>query len=172
MAEDMERIARATISQALSDAGVGMANGKRVMVSTLDRDEARAFLLSETGAWKQARELWCSLADLDPEALRRRTAEVLSGDKPLFAPPPPPKAPRVTKGPAPSEMRKRAAPTPGTKLSSVLYYLKRPEGVSVEELMQLGWTRQAAQTGIYEMRLYGIVPTRGPDGRYRVSQAA
>jgi hypothetical protein len=69
-------------------------------------------------------------------------------------------------------MRKRAAPTPGTKLSSVLYYLKRPEGVSVEELVQLGWTRQAAQTGIYEMRLYGIIPTRGPDGRYRVSQAA
>ena len=57
MAEDMERIARATISQALSDAGVGIASGKRVMVSALDRDEARAFLLSETGAWKQAREL-------------------------------------------------------------------------------------------------------------------
>jgi hypothetical protein len=172
MAEDMERIARAIISQALSDAGLGMPRGERVMVNSLDRDEARSFLLAESGAWKQARDTWCLLADLDSETLRRRTAEVLSGARPLFAPKPPPKAPRVTRGPGPSEMRKRAAPMPGTKLSSILYYLKRPEGLSVDELVRLGWTRQAAQTGIYEMRLYGIVPTRGPDGRYRVSQAA
>ena len=123
--------------------------------------------------WRIAREMWCSLADLDAERLRRRTGELLSSGQPMIAPAPKPKAkaPRIAMGP--SERRKRKAPMPGTKLSSVLYYLKRPEGVSVEELMQsLGWTRQAAQTGIYEMRLYGIVPTRGPDGRYRVMQAA
>src|SRR6185503_5901718 len=140
MAEDMERIARATISQALSDAGVGIASGKRVMVSALDRDEARAFLLSETGAWKQARELWCSLADLDPDRLRRRTAEMLDGN-----PVPAPVSPKPRPEPAKLPMRRRSAPMPGTKLADVLYFLRREEGVAPEELMQrFNWTRPTA----------------------------
>ena len=164
MAEDMERIARATISQALSDAGVGIASGKRAKVSPLDRDEARAFLLSETGAWKQARELWCSLADLDPEKLRRRTAEVLNGNSaPVLVPPPPrPEPVRIP-------MRRRKAPMPGTKLADVLYYLRRPEGVAPEELMQrFNWTRPTALTAISDLRMYGIRGKRCHDGRYRI----
>jgi hypothetical protein len=168
MAEDMERIARATISQALSDAGVGIATGKRVMVSALDRDEARAFLLSETGAWKQARELWCSLADLDPERLRRRTREVLKApESPLESAliPEKPKCVPVKMG-----MRRRSAPMPGTKLADVLYYLRRPEGVAPEELMQkLKWKRETAISAISDLRMYGIRGKRCHDGRYRIA---
>ncbi len=169
MAEDMERIARATISQALSDAGIGIASGKRVMVSALDRDEARAFLLSETGSWKQARELWCSLADLDPERLRRRSVEILSGNQPP-APVPEPKPARAPSTP----IRRAKGPRPGTKLADVRYYLKRPEGIAPEELMQLfGWKRPTALTAISDLRLYyGIVSKRCGDGRYRIFEAA
>jgi hypothetical protein len=164
MAEDMERIARGVVSQALSDAGVGIPSCKRVMVSSLDRDEARSFLLAETGSWKQARETWCSLADLDPERLRRRTAEILSGDPPP-APVPVPKPPRAPTVP----IRRAKAPRPGTKLADVLYYLRRPDGVAPEELMRLfGWKRPTTLTAISDLRLYyGIVSRRYEDGRYR-----
>lgn len=168
MFDDNQRVARAVVSQALSDSGLGMERGYRIMISPLDRDEARAFLTADTGSWRQARELWCSLADLDPERLRRRTLELLDKGKLPFAHPertPPQK--RVPM--APKDIRKGKVPKPGTKLADVLYYLKRPEGVSLEELMQsLGYTRQGAHTGISEMRLYGIVAKRGIDGRYRV----
>jgi biotin operon repressor len=167
MSVDESQIARAVISQALGDAGLGMERGYRMTVSPLDRDEARAFLTANTGAWRQVRELWCSLADLDPARLRRRTLELLDkGKLPLVRPEP---SPPPKRDPMPLIMRKRKAPMPGTKLSSVLHYLKRPEGVSLDELQQsLGWSRQAAQTGICEMRLYGIVTERDPGGRYRV----
>lgn len=146
-----------------------MFSGHRVMVSQLDRDEARSFLFAQTGAWRQAREFWCSLADLDHERLRRRSRELLEAkDKPPPAdaePEPPPQVLRT----GPKIMRKRKAPMPGSKLADVLYYLKRPEGVSLDELQQsLGYSRQGAQTGIYEMKLYGIVAKRCEDGRYRV----
>lgn len=164
MAEDMERIARATISQALSDAGIGIASGKRVMVSSLDRDEARSFLLAQTGSWKQARESWCSLADLDPERLRRRSAEILSGSPPP-APVPEPKPPRAPTVP----IRRAKAPRPGTKLADVLYYLRRPEGVAPEELMQkFNWKRETALTAISDLRMYGIRGKRCHDARYRI----
>lgn len=164
MAEDMERIARATIAQALSDAGIGIASGKRVMVSTLDRDEARSFLLAETGSWKQARESWCSLADLDPERLRRRTAEMLNGNSaPVLAPPQP------KPEPAKLPVRRRKAPMPGTKLADVLYCLRRPEGVAPEELMQkFNWKRETAITAISDLRMYGIRGKRCHDARYRL----
>jgi hypothetical protein len=138
------------------------------MVSPLDRDEARSFLLSPSGAWKQARDFWCTLADLDPERLRRRTKELLDGNaeppaEPLPPPPPPPK-PFKRK-----EMRQRKAPRPGTKLADVLYLISRPEGVDPEELMRmLGWTRTTALTAISDLRMYGIVGKRCGDGRYRV----
>jgi hypothetical protein len=164
MAEDMERIARAVVSQALSDAGIGIASGQRVMVSTLDRDEARAFLLAETGTWKQVRDLWCSLADLDAERLRRRTAEMLEG-----CGEPPPVQPKPKRERAQIPMRKRKAPMPGTKLADVFYLIHRPEGVAPEELIKtLGWTRPTAITAISDLRQYGVVGKRFEDGRYRI----
>lgn len=165
MAEDMDLIARSVISQALSDAGIGAPDCVRRTVHPLDRDEARSFLLAESGSWKQARETWCSMADLDHERLRRRTAELLSGEQPVVVP-----EPKTRREAMPFKiLRKTKAPRPGTKLSSVLYYLKRPEGVSLDELMHsLGWNRMAAQAGIYDLRMFGIVSRRGPDGRYRL----
>lgn len=168
MSADEARIAR-VISQALSDAGIGIAKGFRVMVSPLDRDEARSFLLSPSGAWKQAREFWCTLADLDPDRLRSRTRELLDAEAAPslapVAPPPPPPPPR----PKRRDMRKRKAPRAGTKLADVFYLIHRPEGVIPEELTQmLGWTRGTALTAISDLRAYGIVSKRCGDGRYRV----
>lgn len=166
---DTEQLGRAVIKQALSDAGIGAADNERRAVHPLDRDEARSFLLSQSGSWKHARELWCSFADLDPERLRSRSGELLSGEQPVIEPQSKPR--RVAE--PPKIIRKRKVPKAGTKLSSVLYYLKRPEGVSLDELMHwLGWNRQSAQTGICDLRMFGIVSKRGPDGRYRIVEAA
>ena len=170
--EDMERVARAVVAQALSDAGVGIARGHRKMVSSLDRAEARTFLISQSGLWKQAREMWCSLADLDAEQLRERTLKLLDApDEPKPAPAPP-VTPKWQRGPRPPKIVRRSkAPNPGTKLSSVLYYLKRPEGVSLDELQEaLQWNRNSAMSGIYDLRMFGIVSKRGEDGRYRLVQ--
>lgn len=165
---DEARVARGVISQALSDAGLGIAKGYRVMVSPLDRDEARSFLLSPSGAWKQARDFWCTLADLDPERLRRRTRELLDANAELppvpATPPPPPPKPYKRK-----DMRQRKAPRPGTKLADVFYLIHRPEGVDPDEIMKmLGWTRPTALTAISDLRMYGVVAKRCGDGRYRV----
>ena len=63
---------------------------------------------------------------------------------------------------------------PGTKLADVLYYLRRPEGVAPEELMQkLNWKRETAISAISDLRMYyGIRGRRSHDGRYRVIEAA
>lgn len=161
----MERIARAVISQALRDAGIGTPAGERRTVHPLDQDEARSFLLAEAGTWKQARFTWCSMADLDPARLRRRTAEVLSGNEPVVVAMPKQRRERaVTK-----IARTAKRPKPGTKLSSVLYYMSRPEGVSLDELQRhLGWNRNTAMTSVYDLRLFGIIGKRGEDGRYRI----
>jgi hypothetical protein len=37
-----------------------------------ERGEARSFLLSQGGEWAKAREFCCSLAGLDPDAVRER----------------------------------------------------------------------------------------------------
>lgn len=168
MRGEFDRLARAVISQALSDAGIGALDGERLTVSELARNEARSFLFATVGTWRQAREYWASLADLCPDQLRHRAKAALEGAlNPQPAPVPQPITPK--RPPKPQERRLRKAPMPGTKLADVLYYLKRAEGVSIEELQRaLGWSRQAAQTGIYEMRLYGIVTKRGQDGRYRI----
>jgi hypothetical protein len=167
MSADEARIARGVISQALSDAGIGIAKGYRVMVSPLDRDEARSFLLSPSGAWKQAREFWCTLADLDPDRLRSRTRELLDAeDVPPLAPVAPPTPPPLPKR---RDMRKRKAPRSGTKLADVFYLINRPEGVDPDELVKmLGWTRSTSLTAISDLRTYGIVSKRCGDGRYRV----
>lgn len=172
MPSDEARIARGVISQALSDAGLGMQRGYRMMVSQLDRDEARSFLLNASGAWRQAREFWCALADLDPERLRRRSAELLTAnDAPEPAPPEPPSPPKPR--PRRKDMRHRRAPKAGTKLADVFYLIHRPEGVDPEELMKsLSWSRPTALTAISDLRTYGVVSRRCGDGRYRVFGAA
>ena len=59
---------------------------------------------------------------------------------------------------------------PGTKLADVLYYLRRAEGVSPEELMhRFQWKRETAVTAVSDLRLYyGIDSKRFHDGRYRI----
>lgn len=169
MVDDYERIARAVLSQALSDAGIGTETGKRLTVSRIDRDEARSFLLSSVGAWKQAREYWCSLAgDLDPEQLRRRTMKALNIDEepspvPAF-PAPQPKRPLPTR-----------LPRPGSKLAQLVHLLATDEGISFPEMMQtFGWCRVTCSTAISGdlPAKFGIRSKRGEDGRYRLIEAA
>lgn len=168
MFDEMTTIARAVISQALSDSGVGMAMGERKTVSAIDRDEARSFLLSSVGAWKQAREFWSTLADLDPEELRRRTMKSLGMEVepsliPAFPVPQPRREPRQHR------------PRPGTKLAQLVALLESPEGISIEEMQHtFGWSRVTCSTAVCgDLPIkFGLRGRRGPDGRYRLVQAA
>jgi hypothetical protein len=168
MIDDYERIARAVLSQALSDAGIGMKTGERRTVSQMDRDEARSFLLSSVGSWKQSREFWCSLANLDPNQLRSGTMKALGVDeepKPVPAfPAPQPKRPMPTR-----------LPRPGSKLAQLVQLLGTDEGISFTEMQHtFGWSRVTCSTAISGdlPHKFGIRSKRGPDGRYRLASYA
>jgi hypothetical protein len=178
---DEEQLARAVIKQALADAGVGTEGGVRAGISEANRNAARSFLTASTGSWKAAREFWASAADLDPEKLRTGTMKLLgiepslepdrpsTPDEPLrlFYPiPKPPKPKRTTKSP----QRPVFIVSGGTsKRQQVLAMLMRPEGVSLDEIVErFGWKRATAQTAVgYDLRNYGVRGQRGHDGRYR-----
>jgi hypothetical protein len=168
MSDEFERVARATVAQALSDAGIGAEHGERRTVSRIDRDEARSFLLASTGSWKQAREFWCALADLDPNELRVRTMEELGlvAEPTLVSAFPPPQLKR--------EPPKRL-PRPGTKLAQLVCLLDTPEGISIPEMMQtFGWSRVTCSTAVSgDLPLkFGLRGKRGEDGRYRLIEVA
>lgn len=168
MVDEYQRIARAVLSQALTDAGVGAGGGERRYISQIDRDEARSFLLSSVGAWKQSREFWCALADLDAEELRRRTMKALDMDTeptpvPAFVAPQP-------KRPMPTRL-----PRPGTKLAQLVHLLGTDEGISFPEMMHtFGWSRVTCSTAISGdlPAKFGIRSKRGEDGRYRLLHVA
>lgn len=162
--DESERVARAVISQALSDAGVGTKTGRRLTVSQIDRDEARSFLLSSTGAWKQAREFWCALADLNPEELRVRTMKALGmeTEPDAVAAFPPPQVRNLS----PARL-----PRPGSKLAQLVQLLNTPEGISIAEMMQtFGWSRVTCSTAVSGdlPAKFGIRSKRGADNRYRL----
>jgi hypothetical protein len=165
---ECERVARAVIAQALSDAGVGMENGERRSISPIDRDEARSFLLSSVGAWKQAREFWAGTADLDSEQLRRGTMQALGIDtepKPVVAFP----LPQVRR------VRPKHLPRPGSKLARLVQLLDTPEGISIPEMMQtFGWSRVTCSTAVSgDLPIkFGLRGKRGEDGRYRLVEEA
>lgn len=168
MFDESQRVARAVISQALSDAGVGTETGDRRTVSQIDKGEARSFLLSSSGAWKQAREFWCTLADLEAEELRLRTMKALGLNTepdavPAFS------MPKVRR-----ETRRRL-PRPGTKLAALVNLLDTPEGISLDEMMQtFGWSRVTCSTAVSgDLPVkFGLRGLRGPDGRYRLIEVA
>lgn len=164
MFDESERVARAVISQALSDAGVGTEMGERRTVSQIDQGEARSFLLSSTGAWKQAREFWCTSADLDPEELRLRTMKALGMDTEPDAVPafPPPQVRHLS----PTRL-----PRPGSKLAQLVQLLNTPEGISLAEMMHtFGWSRVTCSTAVSGdlPAKFGIRSKRGSDNRYRL----
>ena len=80
---DAEQVGRAVIRQALSDAGVGVEGGVRLSVSDAERGRARDFLTAAAGSWREAREFWCALADLQSDKLRSGTLRALRMDDPL-----------------------------------------------------------------------------------------
>lgn len=176
---DAEQLARAVIKQALADAGVGIESGQRVGVNPADQTTARSFLTAPNGSWKVAREFWCSLADLDAEKLRTGTMNVLG----IEAPPPveivPDDRPLQLFYPVPKPEKPKRQPTPRrqayiasggmSKRQQVLAMLQRPEGVSLDEIVErFGWKRTTAQTSIgYDLQGYGVRGVRGIDGRYR-----
>lgn len=170
-----ERIARAVIAQALSDAGLGIESGRRLSVSAIERDRARNFLTAAAGEWKEARECWACMADLNPDDLRTRAMRAL-GIEPLprveapkqarnepirlFYPVPKPEKPKRVPAPKPQVLSKRR---------QVADMLMRPEGVSVDEIVErFGWKRATAHTCVrFDVRNYGIQGLRCRDGRYR-----
>lgn len=164
MADESVRVARAVISQALSDAGVGTETDERRTVSQIDQGEARSFLLSSTGAWKQAREFWCAIADLGSEELRLRTMKALGMDTEPDAVPafPPPQVRHLP----PARL-----PRPGSKLAQLVQLLNTPEGISLAEMMQtFGWSRVTCSTAVSGdlPAKFGIKSKRGADNRYRL----
>lgn len=175
---DEEQLARAVIKQALADAGVGTEGGIRLGINEADRNAARSFLTAPTGSWKAAREFWASAADLDPEKLRSGTMKLLG----IAEMPPEPKREAtseplrlfypIPKPPKPKRKSQRPVfiESGGTsKRQQVLAMLMRPEGVSLDEIVErFGWKRATAQTAVgYDLRNYGVRGQRGHDGRYR-----
>ena len=176
---DEEQLAKAVIKQALADAGVGTEGGVRLGINEANRNAARSFLTASTGSWKAAREFWASAADLDPEKLRAGTMKLLGINE---APPEPPKATSeplrlfypIPKPPKQKRTNKPSRPifiaSGGTsKRQQVLAMLMRPEGVSLDEIVErFGWKRATAQTAVgYDLRNYGVRGQRCHDGRYR-----
>jgi hypothetical protein len=173
------------IKQALADAGVGMESGQRIGVNAADRAAARSFLTANTGSWKQARDFWASMADLDPYKLRSGAMRVLGieaseevaerpadcGPLKLFHPvPKPTKPPRAPTRERLRYIAERSRPQEGqSKRQQVLALLMRPEGVSLDEICErFGWKRTTAQTSInYDLKNYGVRGVRCHDGRYR-----
>lgn len=177
-----ERLARAVIAQALTDAGIHADGRERISVARPVQDAARSFLTAHAGSWKAARCYWADLADLDPEKLRTRTMELLGIEPPLVKEPqkptsneplrlfyPVPKPEKPVRAP-----KVQAPPKNPSKRRQVLDMLMRPEGVSVEEVVQrFGWKKATAHSCIrFDVRNYGVEGLRCRDGRYRAFKRA
>lgn len=166
-----ERLARAVISQALTDAGIHADRRERISVPRAVEDAARSFLTANAGMWKAARCYWADLADVDPEKLRTRTMELLGIE------PPPIEEPKPTSN---EPLRlfhlvpKPPKPSRPTKRKEVFDLLSRSEGVSLDEVQALHrWTRARARECLnYEMKSFGVQATLCRDGRYRAFKRA
>jgi hypothetical protein len=166
--EEARQLARWVITQAIRDGGVARDYSSNT-ISQLVQDEARSFLLSSTGEWKRSREFWCGIADLDAEELRRRSMSRLGLDKEPEAQPT-----AVIAQPTPKP-RAPYGPRPGTKLAMLVELLGSPAGTTLDEMEErFGWSRVTCSTAISGdlPHKFGIRSKRGPDGRYRLVQAA
>jgi DNA-binding IclR family transcriptional regulator len=73
--------------------------------------------------------------------------------------------------PKPEKARPEAR---GPKMVVLQELMKRPEGISPDEVMeQFGWAKSTVMGVLTsDMRKYGVTGRRGPDGRYRLVQIA
>ena len=164
--DDARHLGRWVIAQAATDAGIN-SGGERKTVSPLDQSEAVSFLTSSTGTWRRSRDFWSCLADVDSEDLRERSMQMLGL---VMEPEPAPTAPtRVARVDRPAHL-----PKEGTKQRIVYDLLKRPEGVSIEELMPLlGWKKITCQTVLCSdlPAKFGVKGKRQFDNRYYLAPA-
>lgn len=167
---EAERLARSVVAQACIDAGVLLgANDERTYVPGITKSEAISFLTSSVGSWKQSREWWCAAAGLNADELRRRSMRLLGLEN---EPEPQPAAVMPPLAPKPPPPR---GPRPGTKLAALVDLLGSPAGITLDEMMErFGWSRVTCSTAISGdlPHKFGIRSKRGPDGRYRLVQAA
>jgi hypothetical protein len=160
MLGDLGSLTAGVIYQAWSDAGAGIVRGTRRAESEKDRHEAARFLTAEHGPWARSRKHWAEIAGVCPDSLRARALDALGLKE----------APEPEPAVLPDKM-----PRAGTKLAAVVDLLRQPEGVSLDEMQRMfGWARitcSTVVTGDLPMK-FGIRSKRGPDGRYRIVQAA
>lgn len=167
-----ERLACSVISQAVVDAGLrGPVAEEHHTTPAFARAEARSFLTATAGEWKRAREWWCAIAERDSETLRRWAAAKLG--LPLDPQPPTSSEPLrlFHLVPKPVKVRPEAK---GPKMLALQELMKRPEGISPEEVMeQFGWAKSTVMGVLTsDMRKYGVTGRRGEDGRYRLVEIA
>jgi hypothetical protein len=162
---EVEKLARWVILQCLADAGLRSPNGHTAWdVTSAVKSEAISFLTSSTGEWRRSREFWCHLADRDPDALREWTTKKLA---------PLPQAKDIPTPPSANPPRR--GPKSGTKLAALVESLRSPTGITLDEMMvRFGWSRVTCSTAISGdlPAKFGFRSRRGPDGRYRLIEAA
>jgi hypothetical protein len=168
---DMERIAGAVIAQAVVDAGLrGPTAEEHHTTPAFARAEARSFLTASAGEWRRARDWWCAIAGRDSETLRRWALRKLG--LPLDPPPVSSEPLRLFHlVPKPQKPRPEAK---GPKMLALQELMKRPEGISPEEVMEhFGWAKSTVMGVLTsDMRKYGVTGRRGMDGRYRLVEIA
>jgi len=156
----VEELARWVILQCLADAGIRDRGGHVGWdVSGTVKSEAISFLTASTGEWRRSREFWCYICDRDPNDLREWAVRKL-GPQPVTS---------AVQTSAPPR-----APKPGTKLAALVASL-RSEGITLDEMMvRFGWSRVTCSTAICGdlPAKFGFRSKRGPDGRYRMIEAA
>lgn len=74
---DFNAMAKGVIAQAIEDFTTwnvkGRGNGGQCWHEV---EEARDFLTATHGDWVESREIWCGLADIDPEELRKTMEKI------------------------------------------------------------------------------------------------
>jgi len=167
MAEEVEHLACSVIAQAVVDAGLrGPTAEEHLSTPAFARAEARSFLTASAGEWKRARDWWCAIAGRDSETLRRFALRKLGW--PLDPPPVSSEPLRLFQlVPKPEKARLEAR---GPKMVVLQELMKRPEGISPDEVMeQFGWAKSTVMGVLTsDMRKYGVTGRRGADGRYRL----
>jgi hypothetical protein len=167
-------LAGGVLLTAINDAGLRSGSAEEMRsVHPVDRAEAISFLTATSGEWRRSREFWCLLSDRCPEQLRRWAAGKLG--LPIEIPAPSPKASEPLRlfYPVPKPPKKPRLPRSDRALL-IAELLKRPEGVSPEEIMErFGWARSTAFGALTsDLRKFGFTGKRGSDGRYRFVEIA
>lgn len=79
---DYKELAKFVICQAIEDVTTWNSKGRGNGAQTWEEaKEAGFFLTSPEGEWKNSRDVWCGLAEIDPDELRIRIMKALSTGK-------------------------------------------------------------------------------------------